>query len=215
MNIPDSILSSCPEEWLPSVSELCSNPSPLQFWIPAGLHQDPEITQSVASLRGQVAWKSDISYDQIHLGASFTFFFNFYYFLFIFNFYLYFILLYNTQCPLDVWLGALTIFPQSLIVGGQKQQYIEFGPRNVKRHKRCFTKSVQTYYLVYLSLLKSSPGGSAGKESACKAGDLGSIPGLGRSPGGGKGYPLSALSVPGESCAPCSPWGHTESDTTG
>ena len=34
------------------------------------------------------------------------------------------------------------------------------------------------------------PGGSAGKESACKAGDLGSIPGLGRSPGQGKGYPL-------------------------
>ena len=34
------------------------------------------------------------------------------------------------------------------------------------------------------------PGGSDGKESACNAGDLGSIPGLGRSPGGGNGYPL-------------------------
>ena len=33
-------------------------------------------------------------------------------------------------------------------------------------------------------------GGSAGKESACNAGDLGSIPGLARSPGEGKGYPL-------------------------
>ena len=32
--------------------------------------------------------------------------------------------------------------------------------------------------------------GSAGKESACNAGDLGSIPGLGRSPGERKGYPL-------------------------
>ena len=32
--------------------------------------------------------------------------------------------------------------------------------------------------------------GSAGKESACNAGDLGSIPGLGRSPGEEKGYPL-------------------------
>ena len=32
--------------------------------------------------------------------------------------------------------------------------------------------------------------GSAGKESACNAGDLDSIPGLGRSPGEGKGYPL-------------------------
>ena len=34
------------------------------------------------------------------------------------------------------------------------------------------------------------PYGSAGKESACSAGDLGSTPGLGRSPGEGKGYPL-------------------------
>ena len=34
------------------------------------------------------------------------------------------------------------------------------------------------------------PGGSAGKESTCNMGDLGSIPGLGRSPGEGKGYPL-------------------------
>ena len=34
------------------------------------------------------------------------------------------------------------------------------------------------------------PGGLAGKESACNEGDLGSIPGLGRSPGEGKGYPL-------------------------
>ena len=34
------------------------------------------------------------------------------------------------------------------------------------------------------------PGGSAGKESTCNAGDLGSIPGLGRSPAGGHGNPL-------------------------
>ena len=32
--------------------------------------------------------------------------------------------------------------------------------------------------------------GSAGKEPACNAGDLGSIPGLGKSSGEGKGYPL-------------------------
>ena len=34
------------------------------------------------------------------------------------------------------------------------------------------------------------PGGSAGKESACNAGDLGSVPGFGRVPGEGKDYPL-------------------------
>ena len=39
-------------------------------------------------------------------------------------------------------------------------------------------------------LLQGFPGGSDGKESACNAGDLGSVPRLGRSPGEGKGYPL-------------------------
>ena len=39
-------------------------------------------------------------------------------------------------------------------------------------------------------VLLGSPCGSAGKESACNMGDLGSIPGLGRSPGEGNGYPL-------------------------
>ena len=62
------------------------------------------------------------------------------------------------------------------------------------------------------------PGGSDGKESACNAGDLGSIPGLGRSPGGGHGYPLqfSCLENPHgqRSLGGCSPWGHKESDTT-
>ena len=37
---------------------------------------------------------------------------------------------------------------------------------------------------------RGSPGSSAGKESACNLGDLGLIPGLGRSAGDGKGYPL-------------------------
>ena len=34
------------------------------------------------------------------------------------------------------------------------------------------------------------PGGSDGKASACNVGDLGLIPGMGRSPGEGKGYPI-------------------------
>ena len=38
--------------------------------------------------------------------------------------------------------------------------------------------------------LESFPGGSNGKASACNAGDLGSIPGLGRSPEEGNGNPL-------------------------
>ena len=42
------------------------------------------------------------------------------------------------------------------------------------------------------------PGGSDGKESTCNVGDLGSIPGLGRSPGGGHGNPTPTF-LPGES----------------
>ena len=56
------------------------------------------------------------------------------------------------------------------------------------------------------------PGGSDSKESACNVGDLGFIPGLGRSPGGGHGNPLqySCLENPHgqRSLEGYSPWGH-------
>ena len=62
------------------------------------------------------------------------------------------------------------------------------------------------------------PGGSDGKESAYSAGDLGSIPGLGRSSGGGHGNPLqySCLENPHgqRSLEGYSPWGHKELDMT-
>ena len=62
------------------------------------------------------------------------------------------------------------------------------------------------------------PGGSAGKESTCSVGDLGSIPGLGRSLGGRHGNPLqySYLENPHgqRSVVGCSPRGCKESDTT-
>ena len=61
--------------------------------------------------------------------------------------------------------------------------------------------------------LKGFPCGLAGKESACNAGDLGLIPGLGRSPGEGKGYSLQYSGL--ENSMDCySPWGHKKSDTT-
>ena len=40
------------------------------------------------------------------------------------------------------------------------------------------------------SSIQGFPGGSDGNESTCNEGDLGLIPGLGRSPGEGEGYPL-------------------------
>ena len=52
-------------------------------------------------------------------------------------------------------------------------------------------KKIKTGTTLWSSnLLLGFPGGSAGKESTCNAEDLGLIPGLGRSPGEGNGYPL-------------------------
>ena len=42
----------------------------------------------------------------------------------------------------------------------------------------------------FSKIIKVFSGGSGGKESSCQAGDMGSIPGLGRSLGEGNGYPL-------------------------
>ena len=63
----------------------------------------------------------------------------------------------------------------------------------------------------------SFPGSSAGKESACNAGDLGSISGLGRSPEGGHDNPLQYSCLKNlhgqRRLAAYSPWGCKESDT--
>ena len=69
-----------------------------------------------------------------------------------------------------------------------------------------------------LTVFQGFPSSSDGKESACNAGDLGLIPGLGRFPGGGHGNPLqySCLENPHgqRSLAGYSSWGHKEPDTT-
>ena len=61
-------------------------------------------------------------------------------------------------------------------------------------------------------------GGTDGKESTCNVGDLGSIPELGRSPGGGHGNPLQYFCLENphgqRSLEGYSPWGHKESDMT-
>ena len=59
------------------------------------------------------------------------------------------------------------------------------------------------------------PGGSDGKESACNAGNLGSLPGVGRSPGGEHAALSNILAwrIPMDRGA-YSPWGHKELDTT-
>ena len=71
-------------------------------------------------------------------------------------------------------------------------------PTLVNRFIAMFMVKLRPYSLIWITRLLSccwdvfysNPGGSDGKASACNAGDLGSIPGSGRSPGEGNGNPL-------------------------
>ena len=71
---------------------------------------------------------------------------------------------------------------------------------------------------LHTAVFLAFPDGSDGKESACNAGDLGSIPGLERSPGEGHGNPLQYSSLKNthgqRSLVGYSSWGHRELDMT-
>ena len=73
-------------------------------------------------------------------------------------------------------------------------------------------------YLYWYIVFHWLPWWLRGKESACNAGELGLIPGLGRSPRGGHGNPLQYSSPDNPHgqriLAGYSPWGRKESDTT-
>ena len=91
---------------------------------------------------------------------------------------------------------------------------IHINQYNFKLLKICY----HIFYCFYAQSLKGFPDGSDVKESACNAGDLGSVPGLERSPGEGHGNPHQ-YSFPEnpygqKSLAGYSPWGCKESDTT-
>ena len=87
-------------------------------------------------------------------------------------------------------------------------------------HRQDKSSSLHFVYLPADNLMTTLgfPGGSVSKESARNAGHLGSIPGLGRSPGGGHGNPLqcSCQENPHGQRTPVGycPWGHKESDMT-
>ena len=78
-------------------------------------------------------------------------------------------------------------------------QELDLRKRILNRKKVC----LQTWY--------AFPCGSAGKESTHNAGNLGSIPGLGRSPAEGKGYPLQYSGL--ENSMDCIVHGVTKSQT--
>ena len=75
-------------------------------------------------------------------------------------------------------------------------------------HSEVYALFFNIYFIIWLHIFS---GGSVSKESAYNEGDLGSISGLGRSLGEGKGYPLQ---YSGLKNSMDSPWGHKELDTT-
>ena len=99
---------------------------------------------------------------------------------------------------------------------------LNIGLQPVKNHLQCkrpwFNSWVGKFQWrrdrLPMPVLLGFSGGSNGKESTCQAGDLGSIPGLGRSPGGGHGNPLqySCLENPHgqRSLVGYSPWDHKD-----
>ena len=87
-----------------------------------------------------------------------------------------------------------------------------------KLRKPSYSQYIKRVFLRNKFNPEGFPGGSDSKESACNAGDLGLIPGLGKSPGGGHGNPLqySCLENPHwqRFLIGYCPWGLKESDTT-
>ena len=81
------------------------------------------------------------------------------------------------------------------------------GPQIWRHYSSNKCNSIMNCYRLSLGF----PCSSASKESACNAGDLGLIPGLGRSPAEGKAYPLQHYGL--ENSMACSPWGLNESNT--
>ena len=77
---------------------------------------------------------------------------------------------------------------------GCRMSMLRAPPKSAKlKITKCLVKDEfwsRNQWRAWLQTKVGIPCGSAGKESTCNAGDLGSIPGLGRSPGEGKGYPL-------------------------
>ena len=91
---------------------------------------------------------------------------------------------------------------------------------NCKMHMGFWRLKTKKFFLkrTPAPIWEGFPGDSDGKESTCNEGDLGLIPGLGRSPGGRYGNPLQYTCPENprgqRSLVGYSPWGHKESDTT-
>ena len=77
-------------------------------------------------------------------------------------------------------------FPRRICLHGNRDYLYFFSFIIMDNKEKIYPPNFKSFPLLPLGFSC----GSAGKESACNVGDLDSIPGLGRSPGEGKGYPL-------------------------
>ena len=97
--------------------------------------------------------------------------------------------------------GVWTVVQFSSLVNPEVHQRDLWAPISVG----LFSHSLSLFvYSTLIGLPTLFPCGSAAKESACNAGDLGLIPGLGRSPGERKGYPLQYSGL--ENSVGCIAW---------
>ena len=112
--------------------------------------------------------------------------------------------------PLSHW-GCFLLQQNPATPTNTNTQSAQLRSRWIKlRHKANFKKKKKGFrWTIFHN--QGFPGGSAGKEYAYSAGDLGSIPGLGRSPGEGNGYPLQYSDL--ESSMECIVHGVTKSQT--
>ena len=107
---------------------------------------------------------------------------------------------------------------QNSVLSAKSLSFISFCPVELFYYSTSLLLPLNFFLLLMPPLSVGFPGGLDDKKSACNEGDLGSIPGLGRSPGEGHGNPLqySCLQNPHgqSSLVGCSPWGCKELDMT-
>ena len=87
------------------------------------------------------------------------------------------------------WVILLGIYKYYIILSHWLEKYLQMGMILFFRSRKLMFHG-DRYHIVYFMRMKGFLCGSVNKESACNAGDQGSIPGLGRSLREGKGYPL-------------------------
>ena len=125
------------------------------------------------------------------------------------------------SCSVNIWeLNQTYFILQSWLLSHSWPALLGLVPRSLSRCSRSVTYLSGQLFCIYFcssSNLLGFAGGSGFKDFICSVGDLGSIPGSGRSPGEGNGNPLQYSCLENtvdRGLVGCSPWGCEELDTT-